>query len=119
MLKILHPRAICNIKIDNRSVSKDILDQTLMFIAYYFIMMAVSILLVALIERNTTIAITGTVANLGNAGPGFGAVIGPLGSYAPLSPFTKLIFIIDMFVGRLELIPFIVLFQKDFWSFRK
>ena len=118
MLKILHPRAICNIKIDNRSVSKDILDQTLMFIAYYFIMMAVSILLVALIERNTTIAITGTVANLGNAGPGFGAVIGPLGSYAPLSPFTKLIFIIDMFVGRLELIPFIVLFQKDFWSFR-
>ena len=119
MLKILHPRAVRNIKIDNRSVSKEILDQTLMFIAYYFIMMAISILLVALIERSTVVAITGTVANLGNAGPGFGSIIGPLGSYASLSPFTKFIFIIDMFVGRLELIPFLVLFQKDFWCFKK
>lgn len=118
MMKILHPKAVYNIKIGNSSVSKDILYQTLMFVSFYFAFVVLSIFLIGMIEKNTTIAVVGSVAAVGNIGPGLGA-IGPMGHFADLNIITKIILIIDMFAGRLELIPFLVLFQKDLWVFKK
>lgn len=119
MIKILHPKAVFNIKIGTYSVPKDVLYQTLMFVSFYFTFMVISAFLIALIEKDTVIAITGAVEAIGNIGPGFGQVIGPLGNFSTLSPITKIILIIDMFAGRLELIPFLVLFQKDLWTLKK
>jgi trk system potassium uptake protein TrkH len=118
MMKILHPRAVYNIKIGNYSVPQDILYQTLMFVSFYFAIIAVSAFLIALIEKNTVVAVVGSVAAVGNIGPGLGHIIGPLGNFAGLTTLTKSILIIDMLAGRLELIPFLVLFQKDLWVFR-
>ncbi len=118
MTKILHPKAVCNIKIGSYSVSKEIIDQTLMFVAFYFAILAFSAFIIAIIEQNTTIGLTGAVSAIGNIGPGFGK-IGPLGSFEPLHWSTKFILIFDMLIGRLELIPFLVLFQKDFWVLKK
>jgi len=118
MMKILHPKAVYNIKIGNYTVPKEILYQTLMFVSFYFAFIVLSAFLVAIIEKDTVIAVVGSVASVGNIGPGLGQVIGPMGSFADLSCWTKVIFIIDMLAGRLELIPFLVLFQKDLWTFR-
>ena len=43
----------------------------------------------------------------------------PSKNFADLSTATKTILIIDMLAGRLELIPFLVLFQRDLWTFNK
>ena len=118
LTKVLHPKAVFNIKVENCTVPREILYQTLMFVSFYFAILICSTLLTAMIEKSTVIGLTGTVSSLGNIGPGLGEVIGPLGSYQSLNIWTKVIFIIDMFVGRLELIPFLVLFQKDLWSFK-
>ena len=118
MMKILHPKAVYNIKIGNYSVSKDILYQTLMFVSFYFAIIAISAFLVAVIEKNTVVAFVGSVASIGNIGPGLGYIIGPMGNFEGLETATKSIFILDMLAGRLELIPFLVLFQKDLWIFR-
>lgn len=118
LAKILHPRAIFNIKVGRYSVPKEILYQTLMFVFFYLSILVASSLIVAVIEHNTTIGVCGTISSLGNIGPGMGKIIGPLGNYASLHDSSKLIFIMDMFIGRLELIPFLVLFQKDLWIFR-
>ena len=71
-----------------------------------------------MIEKNAIVGITGTIAMLGNVGPAFGA-LGPMGNYDFLSVPTKIIFIFNMLIGRLELIPFLVLFQKDLWVIKK
>ena len=118
LTKVLHPKAVFNIKVENCTVPREILYQTLMFVSFYFAILICSTLVTAMIEKSTVIGLTGTVSSLGNIGPGLGNVIGPLGSYQSLNIWTKIIFIIDMFVGRLELIPFLVLFQKDLWSFK-
>ena len=118
MMKILHPKAVYNIKIGNYSVSKDILYQTLMFVSFYFAFVVLSVFLIGMIEKNTTIAVVGSVAAVGNIGPGLGA-IGPMSNFADLQIGTKIILMIDMLAGRLELIPFLVLFQKDLWLFKK
>ena len=118
MMKILHPKAIVDIKVGRYSVPKEILYQTLMFVFFYIAFLVVSAFLLGLIEKNTVVAITGAVSAVGNIGPGFG-LLGPLQSFEPLHAFSKIILILDMYVGRLELIPFLVLFQKDLWSFKK
>ena len=43
-------------------------------------------------------------------------ITGKMGNYDNLTIASKIIFIINMLVGRLELIPFMVMLQKDFWS---
>ncbi|MBE7704169.1 MAG: TrkH family potassium uptake protein [Cyanobacteria bacterium SIG28] len=117
LAKILHPKAVYNIKIGKYSVNKDILYQTLMFVFFYLAILVISALVVAVIEQNTVVGITGAVASVGNIGPAFGK-LGPLSNYSDLHSVSKCIFMIDMFIGRLELIPFLVLFQRDLWTIR-
>lgn len=119
MAKILHPKAIYNIKIGKYSVSKDVLYQTLMFVSFYLAILVFSALVIAVIEQNTMVGISSAVSSVGNIGPGLTKLIGPLGHYAGLQDISKFILTVDMYIGRLELIPFIVLFQKELWTLRK
>ena len=119
MAKILHPKAVFNIKIGKYSVPKEILYQTLMFISFYIAILVVSGFLLSIIEQDTVVGLTGAVSAIGNIGPGFGKLIGPLGNYDGLQSISKTILIIDMYIGRLELIPFLVIFQKDLWRIKK
>jgi trk system potassium uptake protein len=51
---------------------------------------------------------------IGNVGPGFG-ITGPYGSFAPLGDVSKLTMIALMFLGRLEIIPVVVLLSRHYW----
>jgi trk system potassium uptake protein TrkH len=51
---------------------------------------------------------------IGNVGPGFG-ITGPFGSFAPLGDVSKLTMIALMFLGRLEIIPVVVLVTRHYW----
>lgn len=119
MAKILHSKAVFNIKIGKYSVPEEILYQTLMFVFFYIALVIISGLAISVIEENTLVGITGTISSIGNIGPGLGHIIGPLGSYDSLNSVSKFILSIDMYIGRLELIPFLVLFQKDIWKLKK
>jgi trk system potassium uptake protein TrkH len=70
-------------------------------------------------EQNFVLAISASISSIGDIGPGLGDVVGPMGSYATLKTLSKWLLIINMFIGRLEIIPFLVLFHKDFWTFKK
>jgi len=114
----IHPKAILPIKIDKSSVPDDIQRQMLSFLLFYMVIMIFSGLAVTIIEHDAAIGFAGTAATIGNVGPGFGE-IGPMGSFGGLHPLTKIIFIFDMIIGRLELIPFLAMFCPDFWSFSR
>ncbi|MEA3470059.1 MAG: TrkH family potassium uptake protein [Thermodesulfobacteriota bacterium] len=118
MVQIVHPQAIVPIKINHKTVPDEIGRQMLGFLLFYLVLMTGSSLLVTIIEGDAGIGLMGTVATIGNIGPGYGE-IGPMGSFGGLSVLTKIIFIINMIVGRLELIPFLVMLHPDFWGFRK
>lgn len=119
MYKILHPNAVMSIKIDNVTVSPQVIKQTLFFMFVYIAIFIVTAVLITMTEENLVVGTTSAIASLGDVGPGLGAIIGPVGSYASLNPFTKLILIFNMLIGRLEIIPFLVLFQKETWKMKK
>lgn len=117
--KIIHPNAIIPIKLEKRIVAPDIGFQIIIFIMFFIAFFALSAILTLFIEQNSTIALTGSIATLSNTGPGFDSIIGPVGSYDSLHPLTKLIFTFNMFIGRLEIIPFLAILQKDLWQIKK
>lgn len=115
--QVLHPQGVLPVKIDKTTVPDDIQRQMLGFMLFYIVLMMLSGLLVTMIEGDAAIGFVGTAATIGNIGPGFGD-IGPMGSFGLLTIPTKIIFIINMVVGRLELIPFLAMLHPDFWAFK-
>jgi trk system potassium uptake protein len=59
-------------------------------------------------------AIGASATALGNVGPGFGAT-GPFGSFAPVGDPAKVTMIVLMFMGRLEIVPLVVLLTRHYW----
>ena len=114
--RILHPNAVLSIKIDRVVVPTNVVKQTIFYVFAYFIIFVMSALLISAIENNIIIGTCSAITSLGDIGPVLGYVIGPMGNYSSLSFWTKIIFIFNMLIGRLEIIPFLVLFRKESWK---
>ena len=114
--RILHPNAIINIKVDNKTVQPEVARQIIVYVFFYFLIFAGMAVLLSIFEGNTVLGLTGAITSLGNIGPGLAPSIGPMGNFDSLQALSKIVMIIGMFVGRLELIPFLVMFQRDFWK---
>ncbi len=117
IVQLVHPRAVIPIKIDGKTVPDSIQAQVLGFLLFYIVLLTLSAYAVTVLEGSALIGLVGTAATIGNIGPGFGE-IGPMGTYGYLSWPTKAIFIVNMIVGRLELIPFLAMLHPDFWRLR-
>ena len=117
--KVLHPNAILNVKVDNVIIPHEILNQTVVFVFFYFLCFSVGALLITMVEKDVVIGLAGSITALGNIGPGFGTITGPMGSFSSMHELTKIIMIASMLIGRLEIVPFLVMFQKDFWVFKR
>ena len=117
--KIHHPNGVYPIKINKTIVDEDVVKQMISFVFFYYGIFVVTAIALVFIEQDAVTGMSAAIATLGNIGPGFGAVIGPMGSYADLELASKLIAIFNMFIGRLELIPFLALLHPDFWCIKK
>jgi len=115
MLKLLHPSLVRTVKMRNNVVDRNVLASILGFIFVYTTVMIASILLVSLETPDMMTAIGSVVASLSNIGPGFGSV-GPTSNYAHLGDFTKWVLILDMVMGRLEILTILILFLPQTWK---
>lgn len=116
--QIIHPRAVLPIKINRRVILEGIQRQILGFLLFYIFLLTFSSVVVTLVEGDLVVGIVGSTATLGNTGPGFGP-IGPLNNFQHLSLITKCIFMMNMMIGRLELIPFLAMLHPDFWTWKR
>jgi trk system potassium uptake protein TrkH len=114
MFVLVHPAAVAPLKIAGSVVSNRVVNSVLAFVFVYF--MTVVVLVFALLATGMDFisAFTGTIASINNAGPGLGQV-GPATNYGSLSDLQTWIFTLAMFLGRIELFTFLVLFTPSFW----
>ncbi len=113
--KIIHPRGVYPIKLEGSIVDNDVSSQMLTFIIFYLVIFGLGAFIILLFENNTTIALSASAAAIGNIGPAFSS-IGPMDSFVHLHSFSKYIIILLMLVGRLEIIPFLAILNKDLWK---
>jgi trk system potassium uptake protein TrkH len=114
MFVLVHPSAVAPLKIGGQVISNRVVNSVLAFIFVYF--MSVVILTFALLSTNMdfTSAMTATLASINNVGPGLGQV-GPGTNYASLNDKQTWICTLAMFLGRIELFTFLILFSRTFW----
>lgn len=113
--KNIHPQGVYPLKLEGATVENDVVSQIMAFIILYLVIFAFGAFLIILIENNITLALSSSAAAIGNIGLGFG-IIGPMGEYSSLHFVTKWILIFLMLIGRLEIIPFLAILNKDLWK---
>ena len=71
-------------------------------------------LVVSLDVLGFTESFVASLTCISNVGPSLGA-LGPMANFAPLSWFSKLVLALIMLMGRLELMPLLVLLSPSTW----
>ena len=102
--KILHPSSINEVRMGKRFLRDEDVSPHLLYLAMYGLLLAVSILIslcVGVDHQNSFIA---SVTSLGNVGPAYGE-LGTMGSFNGIPMLGKLVFTVDMFLGRIEIYP--------------
>ncbi len=112
---LIHPKMVKKIKVDGHSVSHEVIRSTNVFMATYFIILCLSVLLISIDNYDFTTSFTAVVATLNNIGPGL-ELVGPTGNFSLFSDFSKMVLIIDMLIGRLEIFPILILFHPSCWK---
>lgn len=115
LMRSLHPQAVMTLRIGSKNVSEEVMRSVSAFITLYVAMTAFGTLGISLLENNFVVGFTASAQAIGNIGPGLGA-IGPMGSFADLQPLSKIILIIEMWSGRIELIPVFLLLTPELWK---
>ena len=119
--KTLSPRSVYTAKMDGMPIDETTRRNVKSFFIIYMFIMFVSVMLIS-IENNDfgsysafETNFSAVIACFNNIGPGSGAV-GPIGNYASYSIFAKLVLSFDMLLGRLEILPVLLLFNINSWK---
>ncbi|ELZ26741.1 trk-type k+ transporter, membrane component [Halogeometricum pallidum JCM 14848] len=115
-----HPEAVRPVRLAGRALDeraiRGIYAFTLLYLVIFFV--ASGLLFLDSVRYGQTFTVLETMsavaATLGNVGPGFG-VVGPMGSYITFSNAGKLFMVALMWIGRLEILPVLVLLTPEYW----
>ncbi len=111
--KRLHPSSLFRIKIGGQTLEEDSITAVFLFIVTYIFIIFTSFITVSIFGVEVGEAISGTISSLGNAGPGIGE-LGTMGNFSAMPAIVKFIFSIDMFLGRVEIFPILIVTSMIF-----
>ncbi len=129
--RCFYPRSLLNIRLNGQKVDHDILAKVLGFFFININIFVLMTLLVCVMEpglgtldhpadgiQNSRVAIetamTSVIATLYNIGPGL-AEVGPSSNFEWMAPQTKILLVVGMLIGRLEVYTVLVIFLPIFW----
>lgn len=106
--KYIFPREVKNIRFENKRVDNELASSIRSYISIYFLIFFISLILLSLNNLDFFTNFSALASCFNNIGPAFN-LAGPMSNYNCFNWFSKLVLIIDMLAGRLELIPMLVL----------
>ncbi len=115
ILQVIHPRKVQVVRNNNRVVREKVLDNVNAYLAAYVMIIFISFIIISIDGFSITTNISAVFACFNNIGPGFEAV-GPTCNFASYGVLSKLVLILDMLAGRLEIFPILVLFSRSTWT---
>lgn len=131
--KLVNPRYVPKPKFEGKTLEQNTINDVFAFITLYLFIIVIGIFLLSFDAANAGVVITASgggeysvchgfftnfsavLACISNVGPGFEAV-GPYLNYALYSNFSKIILAFIMLIGRLEILPVLILFSRKTWK---
>ena len=113
----ISPKSFSPVKLDGKPITDELTNSVNNYVCMFFIIVGISTLLVSLTSPSDfglleNLSAVATCIN--NVGPGFGK-IGPTGNFSSFSMLSKLVLCFDMLIGRLEIIPLLLVFYPKSW----
>ena len=112
---LVNPNAINVVRYNNAVVETSTITSVLAFILLYGLTFLTGSLFMAAIGTDPRTACSSVITTLGGIGPGLGDV-GPASTFFSLPVAGKLYLCINMIAGRLEIIPFFIIFSRNFYK---
>lgn len=110
-----NPKRIVLYKFEGKVVGTELYRSLTSYFLLYTVIFCGLLLIVSMDSPNFTTAFTAVAATFNNIGPGLDSV-GPMGSFADFSWFSKIALSLGMIAGRLEIIPMLILFSWNTWK---
>jgi trk system potassium uptake protein TrkH len=118
--RLIHPHGVFITRV-GRTAVPDLVVETVQtfFLLYMFAFMTGTFLMAILVslsgaDTDVITIVTSVATSLGNVGPGLGEV-GPTGNFLGLPWAAKWLLVSLMTVGRLEILPILILFNREVW----
>lgn len=109
----LHPSSVSHTHMSGHHLADAAVSAVLMYIVVYLLVALLSIVAVMLCGCGAPEAVSGVIASIGSVGPGLGE-LGCLDNYSAQPAMAKFIFAFDMFLGRVEIYPVLVVISMIF-----
>ncbi len=113
--RLLHPRSVKVITFEGKRLEEQTITGTTVYMAIYIVCFILIFLAVSIDDFGFETNFSAVCACFNNIGPGFG-LVGPAGSYAQYSFFSKIVLSAAMLLGRLEIFPLIIVAMPKTWS---
>jgi trk system potassium uptake protein TrkH len=116
----VHPEVVVPVRLNGVAVEERTLRAVAAFVSVYVLIFMLGALALAIDAARVDLdltpfqAVAASATTLGNVGPAFGFA-GPVGSFEPFSDVSTVIMTLLMWLGRLELIPIVVLVTRSYW----
>ena len=109
--QILRPSSVNVVKLDGDAVPEETVRSAMGYLSIYWIIIVLGTLFVSLDGFDFTTNATSVITCINNVGPGLGAV-GPAGNFAGFSDGITLLLSFIMLIGRLEIMPMLILVSQ-------
>jgi trk system potassium uptake protein TrkH len=115
MRKAISPNAVVPLKYNRKPLQEGVIRDVISFFFLYLLVAIVASIILSFLGLNLETALSAVATCQANCGPGLGAV-GPALNYAWLPSAAKVILIMCMWLGRLELFTVFMIFSPRFWK---
>lgn len=112
--RIIHPRSVEVVTLDGKVVEEDTLHSVLVFVGGYLMVVLVASLVISLDNYSFATSFSSALTCMSNVGPGLD-IVGPTGNFSTFSHLSKVVMSLCMIIGRLEILPILVLFSRSTW----
>ena len=131
--KLINPRYVPKAKFEGKTLESRTINDVFAFITLYFFIFLVALFLLSFDSVNGAVVqiasdagnyevkhgffsnFSATLTCISNVGPAFEAV-GPYSSFAGYNDFSMIVLTLTMMLGRLEILPVLILFNKRTWK---
>ena len=113
--RILHSREVRPVTLEGQRVEEGTVTSVSMFLFAYVVIICVCATVVSTDGVDLPTSLSAALTTVSNVGPGF-ALIGPTCNFAFLSGLSKSVLTLTMLLGRLEIMPLLVLFFPTSWK---
>ena len=113
--QMLHPRKVQVIRNNGTVISERVVANTNAYLCAYVIILLASFVIISLDGFSIGTNLSAVLSCLNNIGPGL-ELVGPTCNFGIYGVLSKIVLILDMLLGRLEIFPILVLFSFQAWK---